>query len=69
MIEQAAERAEKPLLPAGNHLGDARADVFVINDLSDVALERGDSFDRAVVAGRGTFATAVGRVGRFAEIW
>ena len=69
MIEQAAELAEKPLPPARSHLGDAHADMFVINDLSDVALELSDSVDRAVVAGRGTFATTVRRVGRFGEIW
>ena len=68
MIEQTAERAEKPLPPARSHLGDAHADMFVINDLSDVALEISDSVDRAVVAGRRTSATTINGVGRFGEI-
>ena len=63
-----AELAEKPIPPPRGHLGDDRADMFVINDLSDVALEISDSVDRAVVAGRRTSATTINGVGRFGEI-
>ncbi len=64
-----AELAEKPIPPPRGHLGDDRADMFVINDLSDVALEISDSVDRAVIAGRRTSATTIHGVGRFGEIW
>ena len=64
-----AELAEKPMPPPRGHLGDTRADMFVINDLSDVALEISDSVDRAVIAGRHTSATTIHGVERFSEIW
>ena len=63
-----AELAEKPLPPPRDHLGDARVDMFVTNELSRVELEISDSVDRAVVARRRTSATTINGVGRFGEI-
>ena len=63
-----AELAEKPLPPPRDHLGDARVNMFVTNELSRVELEISDSVDRAVVAGRRTSATTINGVGRFGEI-
>ena len=59
-----AELAEKPLPPPRDHLGDARVNMFVTNELSRVELEISDS----VVAGRRTSATTINGVGRFGEI-
>ena len=64
-----AELAEKPLPPPRDHLGDARVNMFVTNELSRVDLEISDSVDRAVVARRRTSATTINGVGRFGEIW
>ena len=63
-----AELAEKPLPPPRDHLGDARVNMFVTNELSRVELEISDSVDRAVVARRRTSATTINGVGRFGEI-
>ena len=63
------EPAEKPPLPPGGRLGDARADMLVTNDLSNVERQITDSVDRAVVAGRRPSATTIHGVGRFGEIW
>ena len=63
------EPAEKPPLPPGGRLGDARADMLVTNDLSNVERQITDSVDRAVVAGRRRSATTIHGVGRFSEIW
>ena len=63
------EPAEKPPLPPGGRLGDARADMLVTNDLSNVERQITDSVDRAVVAGRRRSATTIHGVGRFGETW
>ena len=63
------EPAEKPPLPPGGRLGDARADMLVTNDLSNVERQISDSVDRAVVAGRRRSATTIHGVGRLGEIW
>ena len=63
-----AELAEKPLPPPRDHLGDARVNMFVTNELSHVELEISDSVDQAVVAGPRTSATTLHGVGRFGEI-
>ena len=63
-----AELAEKPIPPPRGHLGDARVNMFVTNELSHVELEISDSVDQAVVAGPRTSATTIHGVGRFGEI-
>ena len=64
-----AELARKPLARPAGHVGDARTDMFVINELSDVALAISETVDHAVRAGRCTTATAARGIGGFGDVW
>ena len=64
-----AELAAEPLPRPSGHLGDSRADMFLLNDLGDVALAISAAVVHAVRGGRRTSAVTNLRMKRFVAVW
>ena len=64
-----AELAAEPLPRPSGHVGDRRADMFLINDLGDVALAVSAAVGQAVRGGRCTSAATTLGVRRFDAVW
>jgi len=64
-----AELDAEPLPRPSGHVGDRRADMFLINDLGDVALSISVAVGQAVRGGRCTSAVTTLGVRRFDAVW